>query len=232
MWRTVATGDVIATAAAGRRHRLERGQNLLGALRAVRGILLEARHDERGERGRQRRPMIRDGHHRLGHVRGQHLVRREPRERRAAGNHFVRHRAERVDVGAVVDIRITRGLLRGHIRGRPERHADGGESTFGFGLADRLRDAEIGDDGVMAREQHVVGLDVAMDHAARVRVGQRVGDVLEDPDRVAHRKLAFARQAGPERLALHERHRNRGCRSPPPAASSGTMCGCCSDADS
>ena len=40
--------------------------------------------------------------------------------------------------------------------------------------ADRLRDAEVGHDGRAAGHEHIVRLDVAMHHAALVRVGERL----------------------------------------------------------
>ena len=72
--------------------------------------------------------------------------------------------------------------------------------------AHRLGHAEVGDRGVAAREHHVVGLDVAMHHAALVGVGERVDHLAQDPDRLVHRECAFAREPLAQRLALHERH--------------------------
>ncbi len=128
-------------------------------------------------------------------MRGQHLVRRESRKRRAAREHLVRHRAKGVDVRPVVDVGIPGGLFGRHVRGRAERHADGGEAAFGLGLADRFGHPEIGDDGVVAGEQHVVRLDVAMHHTARVGVRERIRDVLQNADRILHRELAVAAEA-------------------------------------
>ena len=73
--------------------------------------------------------------------------------------------------------------------------------------AHRLRDAEVRDDRVPAGDEHVVRLDVAVHDAARVRVRERVDDVAQDADRVAHGHLAFARELRAQRLAFHERHR-------------------------
>jgi hypothetical protein len=38
-----------------------------------------------------------------------------------------------------------------------------------------LRHAEVGDHGVTTGKQHVVGLDVAMDHTVRMRMVERFG---------------------------------------------------------
>ena len=76
------------------------------------------------ERGRQSaRPRV-DRLGRLGHVRGEQLVRRAARERRLPGEQLVRQHAERVDVGAVIDVRIGARLLGRHVRRRAERHAE------------------------------------------------------------------------------------------------------------
>ena len=58
------------------------------------------------------------------------------------------------------------------------------------------RDAEIGDQRVAALQQDVLRLDVAMDHAVRVRVVERVGHFAGDAHRVVDRQLPFARRAG------------------------------------
>src|ERR1035437_5634016 len=43
------------------------------------------------------------------------------------------------------------------------------------------RHAEVGDHRVRSAAQHVARLDVAVDHAAGVRVGERVRHVVQDP---------------------------------------------------
>jgi hypothetical protein len=59
---------------------------------------------------------------------------------------------------------------------------------------------------VLAREQHVVGLDVAVHHPLVMRVRQGVQHLLEDRHRLTHRELPLAGQLRPERLALDVRH--------------------------
>ena len=46
-----------------------------------------------------------------------------------------------------------------------------------------------------AGEQHVVRLDVAMDDAALVRVGERLRDVAQNADRLGDRQRAARRAA-------------------------------------
>ena len=124
---------------------------------------------------------------------------------------LVRHRAERVDVGAMIDARVAGGLLGRHVRGRADRRADLRErraAVAGPRRADGFRDAEVGDDRGAAGEQHVVRLDVAVHDAALVRVGERLRDVLEDARRLRRRRAARARDA---RAATRPR-RTASCR--------------------
>ena len=133
-------------------------------------------------------------------------------EQRLAGEQLVRHRAERVDVGAVIDVRVAGGLLGRHVRRRADRRADLRErrgSGVGARRADRLRDAEVGDDRRAAREQHVVRLDVAVHDAALVRVRQRLRDVVQDADDFGDRERS-AREPRAQRFAFDERHRVEG----------------------
>ena len=74
-------------------------------------------------------------------------------------------------------------------------------------MADCFCHTEVRDHGVMAGEQHIVGLDVAVYDATGMRVRERVRHVLQDAHGVAHRQLALASQFCPEGFALDERHR-------------------------
>ena len=55
-------------------------------------------------------------------------------------------------------------------------------------------------------EQDVVGLDVAVDDAVPVGVGEGVDHLAQDAHRLDDGQLAFARELEPERLARDERH--------------------------
>jgi hypothetical protein len=59
---------------------------------------------------------------------------------------------------------------------------------------------------VAVLEQDILRLDVAVDHALRVGVGQRLRRFAGDPDGLVDGKLLLAVEPGAERLALHERH--------------------------
>ena len=67
-------------------------------------------------------------------------------------------------------------------------------------LAHRLGHAEVHDQRVPPGEHHVVGLDVPVDHALRVGVGERVGDLDQEPHSLVHREPALAGQPVAEAL--------------------------------
>ena len=131
--------------------------------------------------------MRRDRGDPLRHVGRQHLVRAQVGEGGPAGEHLVGHRTEGVHVRAVVDVRVAGRLLGRHIRGRAEGDADRGEPGVTAGSAQRLRHPEIGHEGVVIRDQNVVGLDVTVHHAARVSVVERVRHLTERVHGVADR---------------------------------------------
>jgi hypothetical protein len=115
---------------------------------------------------------------------------RRLQERAAPREQLERQTTERIQVGAMIGVGISRGLLRRHVRGRADRGAKLRESRrrgacLGARSADRLGDAEVGDDRSTARQQHVVGFDVAVDDAVIVGVGECPGDVAQDMDRLA-----------------------------------------------
>jgi ABC-type phosphonate transport system ATPase subunit len=59
---------------------------------------------------------------------------------------------------------------------------------------------------VVPADEHVVGLDVAVQHALLMRVRQRVDDVAQQAHGVGNRQLALAGELGAKRLALDEGH--------------------------
>ena len=94
-------------------------------------------------------------------------------------------------------------LLRGHIGGRADHRA-------------RLRQPVVGEDvgdaevhkfrRAVGADEHVVGLDVAVNDAAPVRVLQRVGDLGGHRQRLSGGHRAEALEAGAQRLALQMLH--------------------------
>ena len=134
-----------------------------------------------GERGRHVVATRSDRRRRLGQLRGEQLLRRAAVERRRADEHLVADDAERIEIGAMIGVRIAGGLLGRHVRRRADRRADerdrarsrrcvcGSVRRFAR-RRDRLRDAEVRDRRRAAGQQNVVGLDVAVNDAAAVRV--------------------------------------------------------------
>ena len=107
-----------------------------------------------------------------------------------AGQRVVEDAAERVDVGARVD------LLAGELLGRHE--VDGADPLARRGQprvgADDLREPEVGEVGVLAAEQDVGRLDVAVHEPDGVRGVQRRADLVADRRDAVGREPPVARQ--------------------------------------
>jgi len=177
--------------AARRGDALGRGQRSLDAAQlldegargreALVGVLLERAQDKRREVGRQRRVELARVARRLALVLDADGERRVALERDAAGRHLVEDDAQRVDVGAGVD-GLALDLLGAHVLGRPD-HDPGPGDAF---LFERAGDAEIHDAGGARLVDHdVLRLEVAVDDALRVGLGQTVGDLSGDRDGAA-----------------------------------------------
>ena len=82
-------------------------------------------------------------------------------ERQTAAEHLVEHHAQAVYVRAAVDtVRCAGNLLRGHVRRRARNHAE--LATARHGLVEA--EPEVHEDrAAVRREDHVRGLDVAVD---------------------------------------------------------------------
>ncbi len=122
-------------------------------------------------------------------------------ERHASGQQLVQHHADRVQVRALAD-GVPLGLLgREVLRGAHDR--PGQRHVGGAGAGD----AEVGDLGAtLLVEDHVVGLDVAVDDAAPVGEAGGEQDLHDDVDRIAGRQravLAHDRLQRASRQVLH-----------------------------
>jgi hypothetical protein len=177
---------------------------------AVGGSLGQTSGDDAIERGRQPRRQARRWRRRCRELRGDHLGQTGGRERRPPGDHLEQRAAERVDVGAVVDVGRAPALLGRHVRWRAHDRAGLGPRR-GLG-GQELGDPEVedlhalaADDLGVGHQEHVLRLEVAMDDALGVRRGQRGGDLPRQAQRVAHRQRP-AGQPRVERLAVQELH--------------------------
>lgn len=166
-----------------------------------------------------------------GHFR-QDFLRSRPLDRRAQGEDGVENAAERVDVGALVEIaEMTRRLLRGHVLRGAEHGAVPGQSggeAVGFGRGGVLDGRVFGIRASQSRESpvhhhdlavladhDVLGFEVAMEYAFAVGEGDGVADLAEDVEQLGQGKVAqdlgdFVAEVfedGAEGAALEELHR-------------------------
>src|SRR5437762_1169768 len=96
------------------------------------------------------------------------------------------HPSQAVHVGACIDGAAAHQLLGAHVGQRAYRVAPG-ERVTARG-ADRARNTEVRHPGVSAGQEDVFRLDVAMDDAVCVRVGQCVADFERDAHRLLERQ--------------------------------------------
>ena len=186
---------------------LERLRELPRLLGAPRGVLFEASEDDvlqlfpdlGADRARRLRDLVDDPvEHRL-HLSG---------ERRLSRQTLVHDGAERVDVGPSVE-GVRADLFGGKVRHGPDESARLGQAVLGG----RLSEAEVHDPdprrpAFLARDHDVLGLDVAVDHVARVAVLERIGDLDGDVE-----NFTEAERSAPEDAAqvrpLDDRHHEK-----------------------
>jgi len=106
----------------------------------------------------------------------------------------------------MIHLRIARRLFGGHVCRTANHNARRRNWTRRRRFSDRARDAEIRHQRVSRREQDVLGLDVPVDDLLRVRVGQRIGDLAKNPDRLGDRHFTFSREPHAKRFAGHVGH--------------------------
>ena len=138
-------------------------------------------------------------------------------ERRHAGDQLVEDHAEREDVDARVE-RLAGTLLGRHVarRARRGRHAAALEHRRPSGrqlvAADHrvARQPEVDElDAALRRQHHVLRLQIAMDHALGVELGEALGDLGRDVDDLRHRHLPAPHPLA-QRAAGHVLHRDEG----------------------
>ncbi len=152
---------------------------------------------------------------------------------RLAGQDLAEDRTERKDVGPLVEvIDVAQRLLGRHVGRRPHHGAH--ERRRAFGVRPRRRDPRVVDAGIRRlplvdrapasehlgespvedlhlaerADHHVRRLQVPVDDTARVGVGDRLTQLLEDLEQATRRALRVTRiqELAREGLALHELH--------------------------
>ncbi len=180
------------------------------------GLLGESLLDEGGGGVTDRRFEGAGGGGRLVAVAGDHLDEALALEGGSAGEHVEEGGAQGIHVGAGVDP-VASALLGRHVMrrtddgvvgGQRERlglddvpgQAEVGESDAGRDGGDRLGESRAGAErgGVVLFEENVLGLDVAVDDAEGVGVGQGAGNVGEDRQRGRLVELAALDEQGAE----------------------------------
>ena len=125
-------------------------------------------------------------------------------ERHPARDHLEEDRAQRVDVRPLVGV-LALDLLGRHVLGRPDDHSLGGHA----GGAQGAGDPEVHDLGVPLFIHHdVLGLEVPVDDAQVVGLGQPFADLLGDGDRSAGRQRPGLLDQPLEVLPRHILHRD------------------------
>ena len=176
-------------------------------LGSVGGMLRQRAHDERCDRRRDARRDVIQRRRRLGDVRRHELLRRRlTSERVPPREQLVRDHAPRVEVGSVVHL-VAAHLLGRHVGWRAQRRAHGSKRARSGRLRrrERLRDAEVRHHRRAPGTKNVLGLDVTMHDAVRVRVFERRRHVAQHRQRLVERERASVHPHA-ERLAAHERH--------------------------
>src|SRR5918994_1634365 len=124
-------------------------------------------------------------------------------ERRSAGEHLVQHTAEAVDVAPPVDLDVAERLFGAHVLRSTE---DGPAAGRRLSNVRRPGDTVIGDQDVILLQQDIFRLHVTMDYSLLMSVGERVGRLAGDPERLGDWQTELAEKTLPQGLPFHERH--------------------------
>ena len=131
---------------------------------------------------------------------------RVPRERQLARQEVVQRDPQRVDVGASIDVLRVASLLGSHVVRCAEARAALRHRQVFVG---RFGETEVGHfDLALGRHHHVVGLDVAMNHALVVSDLQSLRTAQRDVQCIADVELAEFVHPTLHRLTIDEFHRH------------------------
>jgi hypothetical protein len=173
-----------------------------GGLVAVVGVLGEQASDDRGEGGRAGRGELAQVGRGDDGVHAQELAEVVGEEGRAAAGTLEEHGAEGIEVGAAVERALQHaGLLGGAV---DERAGDLAGLVAGAGVGGEAEVDELEAAGV--DDEDVVGLEVAVDHAAAVDLGEGAGEGVGDADELGLGHGSAGGEDGGEGLAGDEVH--------------------------
>ena len=187
---------------------LDQAAHLLGALEPVVRVLGEGAHDQAVQL-RRRRVGDLGGRDRLVlDVLVDHRERRLAGERGPQRQQLVEEAAGGVEVRAVVD-GLAERLLRGEVLGGAHHHA--GLRHRRLGAVQGAGDAEVHDlDGAGVGDDDVGRLDVAVDDAVLVAVGERLQDTGDDDERLLRAGRLRVDQQVADGVALDDLHHDVG----------------------
>ena len=168
-----------------------------------RGLGESLRHRPRYVGG-NRRPDLLDGRRLNREMLAHETLDRGTNERRLAGQHFVHHAAQGVDIGTTVHCFPT-SLLRAHI-GRRAHGKSGLRDRPRRRRRDRPGYPEIGYHRLSGGEQDVLGFDITVDDVVGVRVAQRRSDLSCDMEGILHRELTLPHKTILQCLPVHVWH--------------------------
>jgi len=146
-----------------------------------------------------------DGGHRTGHVPRQHRLQGGSAEGRGPNQHLVEHATQGVLVTPPVQVRFPCGLFWTHI-GRGPQGGTHPRQPIIPRFGHRMGHAEISQDRMPLLQHDVGRLHVPMNHPFPVGIGQSVGDLPGNPNRLVHRELRLPVQSGAKGLSLHVGH--------------------------
>ena len=167
------------------------------------GSFASRRVDPTGDRARDARRAVGERRRLVAAVREQDRERLAGAERHRSRQQLVRDHADRVEVRPGADL-LRHRLLGRHVGGGPDRDAGRGPEHRHVAVGQRPGDAEVGDlHAPFGGDQQVLGLQVAVDDARRVRVREPGEHALEHAAELGRPEPAHPRAQRAARHVLH-----------------------------